>query len=177
MSHSPWYGRIQTHTCRQAQESEINLTTAFSSRKGDVSYLQVSSLQSRAGGGVQVPSGKFRPAGRPWPPSWHAHCRPYGGAQVGPAPPGQQVRAPQWPASLGPGPRSCQRPSRGGKCPPAAATAFTTGGFVDISVSSAQNRGFKQGTEISLRASESTIAPQGQPTGPAPATSSAGAAS
>ena len=33
MSHSPWYRRIQTYTCRQAQESEINLTTAFSSRK------------------------------------------------------------------------------------------------------------------------------------------------
>ncbi len=32
-SHSPWYRRIQTYTCRQAQEREINLTTSFSSRK------------------------------------------------------------------------------------------------------------------------------------------------
>jgi hypothetical protein len=32
-SHSPWYRRIQAYTCRQAQEREINLTTAFSSRK------------------------------------------------------------------------------------------------------------------------------------------------
>jgi hypothetical protein len=31
MSHSPWYRRIQTYTCRQAQESEINLTAAFES--------------------------------------------------------------------------------------------------------------------------------------------------
>ncbi len=29
-SHSPWYRRIQTYTCRQAQECEINLTAAFS---------------------------------------------------------------------------------------------------------------------------------------------------
>ena len=31
MSHSPWYRRIQTYTCRQAQEREINLTTALHS--------------------------------------------------------------------------------------------------------------------------------------------------
>ncbi len=46
MSHSPWYRRIQTYTCRQAQESEINLTTS-STRPCPLAgfKLQLASLQ------------------------------------------------------------------------------------------------------------------------------------
>ena len=50
ISHSPWYRRIQTYTCRQAQEREINLTTAFSSRESAEDYT----LRQRRGESSQV---------------------------------------------------------------------------------------------------------------------------